>query len=519
VVLSAEPPRTLGGLLQALPSKESHIMDHMRDLCQKFIEKGLLEFTYVHHLLWEYVQEVKRLESSSRMEELITQLGDSTLKLMSTKPGARVCCVLVSAATAKDRKRMIKSLKGHVLESLNHDSAHLSVMRLVDVTDDTVNVQKSLLEEIRSVQPVLKYTAAGELIGTPLPPLISIAKHRCGRKLLLRLLAPNRRHLEPDEEGLFYEGVVTSKKLPAARRKEHITYIKNALLQVCTRYPHELVRCQSGEKVLEEVVATFYPAALLSAVARVYAGQEVEGMDTDDVEIEQANEAADGEDDDEEDEEEDDDEQPSRGKAPAAAGADEDDEGGQGLGDAVDDGADWTEELEEIGEDDEEEGEGESKSAAAKGKGAVAVPVWPIEEDPVAHRLLKKLIHIEAAVTARRGAGGSIPESELELDDALWEKDTAFPGFAATLLGHLVEQGSLEAWLTRNRPCLSLADMFKIPSETLHRALVDALLPYEGALTEAAAEQTGPKVLLGLLAQHKPAPKADKKTPKKKARA
>jgi hypothetical protein len=62
-------PQLLSELIARNPAKRDSILDHMRDLTQKLIEKGLLEFTYVHHLLWEYIQEVKM--QPARMDELI----------------------------------------------------------------------------------------------------------------------------------------------------------------------------------------------------------------------------------------------------------------------------------------------------------------------------------------------------------------------------------------------------------------------------------------------------------------
>ena len=198
-----------------LPGKEHSLVDHMRDLIQKFIDKGLMEFSFVHNLLWEYTQQiVKNMDvnvgvsenkgKKSRIDDLVSQLVESGPKLMSTKPGSKTMCLIISNAGVKERKRIMKTLKGHTLESLLHDSAFLSIMKIIDVTDDTVTVQKSLLEEIKSIQPDIKYTATGEIIGRPLPPLISIMKHRNGNKLLLRLLSPNKKCFEPgDETDLF----------------------------------------------------------------------------------------------------------------------------------------------------------------------------------------------------------------------------------------------------------------------------------------------------------------------------
>ena len=198
----------------------------------------MLDFTYVHQLLWEYTREV--YTTVVRMDELVKLLCELTPKLMTTKPGTKTACLLATYSGAKERKRMLKTLKGTALASLTHPSAHLLLMRLIDVTDDTVNIQKSLLEELRKTTPIEKYKASGELIGIPYPALITIAKDRFGKKFLLRLIAPSRQHLEPDEEEVFKVST-TSKKSDVAKRREHLTYMKSPLLSVCSRYVSDLV--------------------------------------------------------------------------------------------------------------------------------------------------------------------------------------------------------------------------------------------------------------------------------------
>lgn len=58
-ILLAEPPRNLAEVIAATPSKESAILDRQRDLVQRFVDKKLLAFTFVHNLLWEYTKEVR----------------------------------------------------------------------------------------------------------------------------------------------------------------------------------------------------------------------------------------------------------------------------------------------------------------------------------------------------------------------------------------------------------------------------------------------------------------------------
>jgi pumilio family protein 6 len=133
-ILVDEPPRNLKGLLgdEKCNGKQGPILDHMQGLVQKFIDKGLLEFRYVHELIYEYclalVDAVSAPVASRRANEascggdsagdkkscekrlldLATSLGDALPKLIATKNGARTACMLATFGGAKERKRMMK---------------------------------------------------------------------------------------------------------------------------------------------------------------------------------------------------------------------------------------------------------------------------------------------------------------------------------------------------------------------------------------------------------------------------
>ena len=126
-ILLAEPPRNLQELLsQSTFGKEGPILDHMEGLIQRFMDKGLLDFRYVHELVWEYCQALmailadasgngsgadageRQKRASKRLDELTGSLVDFSDRLMVSKPGARTLCHLASHGGAKERKRIIK---------------------------------------------------------------------------------------------------------------------------------------------------------------------------------------------------------------------------------------------------------------------------------------------------------------------------------------------------------------------------------------------------------------------------
>lgn len=540
-ILLPEPPKSLRALIEALPAKESSIMDHMRDLVQKLVNKSLLEFTYVHNLLWEYAREAA--SSAGRMEDLVAQLAESAPKLLSTKPGARVMCLVISHASAKDRKRILKTLKGHVLESLCHESAYLGIMRLVDVTDDTVNVQKSLFDELRNVVPEIKYTATGEVLGTPEPPLLAIAKHRTGHKLLLRLLSPSKRHLEPDDEDLFTAENANSKKAPELRRKEHLTFLKAPLVAICAKYAEELARSRAGSRVLEEVIFVLHPRVVVDALARVFAGMEQSSSaaaDEDDSAM-----FVDGDDEEDDEEEEDDDED----------GDEFDMDGEDEEGDEFDE--DEPEDEEEVAEDAEEHAQ-DMQAALKKGKGAGgATPAvieeaksLPIQEDPVAHGLLKRLLQFEAAVEQKHGivselsstsdssssssskkkvskksskpVGSEGRMAELQallaadahsgahkddpapsVEEALWAdaydcgaESEVCSSLGQYLIAYLKETDRLRAWAACNRPCFALVKLLQIPSA--QKVVAEALTELKSELSTSTQKHEGGKLLSGI---------------------
>ncbi len=504
-------------------------MDHTRDLVQKLVNKSLLEFTYVHNLIWEYTKEA--VSSASRMEDLVGQLVESAPKLLSTKPGAKVMCAVISHANAKDRKRILKTLKGHVLESLCHDSAYLGIMRLVDVTDDTVNVQKTLFDELRNVVPEIKYTATGEVIGTPEPPLVAIAKHRTGHKLLLRLLSPTKRHLEPDEEELFSQEVLSSKKAPELRRKEHLTFLKAPLVQLCAKYAEELMRSRFGSRVLEEVVLVLHPRAVIDAIARVFAGAESVAVDADETEYYDENdEEGEGDEYDEEGEDYDEEEEGDEGEE---GGNDDEEEEEEEEGNSDDD-ADMEEDELEVAADLKSALEGGKKKAVAP---AVVETLLSIQEDASAHALLKKLLQFEAALEKRDGVTSELfavdkktkkqrvsaladlqavlvesssskqkavesvgDDAPLSIDESLWQDAySSVDSDENSSLGHLLlgylrgNDEQLKEWLHCNRPCFALLKIFQIPS--LLKTAVEVLGEHSEDVTASAMLHEGGKLL------------------------
>ena len=133
---------SLSSFIADNPDKLESTLSHLQSLLQKGLDKSLTGFAYFHSLLLDYTS----IASPNDIRSFLTPaLSEHTLHLLSTRAGTSVVCQCVSYGTVKDRKKMIKCLKGYTRSSLLHRDAYLAILRMCDVLDDTVLVNKMLL--------------------------------------------------------------------------------------------------------------------------------------------------------------------------------------------------------------------------------------------------------------------------------------------------------------------------------------------------------------------------------------
>lgn len=169
--------RTLDDILKAHPEKKSTILTHLRSRLMPIINKAdmstLLNHTIVHLPLLKLFE----LSSPAENQETIEALKDNLVRIVHSREGAKVACMCIAYASPKTRKNIVKSMKGYALRIATEQHGHVVLLRLMDVMDDTVLINKTILAELK-------------------PELLKLAEDRFGRVVLLFLLAPtNKRYL------------------------------------------------------------------------------------------------------------------------------------------------------------------------------------------------------------------------------------------------------------------------------------------------------------------------------------
>jgi pumilio family protein 6 len=551
ILLTSECPSSLKSLIESLPNKRFSILDHMKDLIMKFSLKGLFSFQYVQSLIWEYCEELIRLEKEcdesllaknssssvvttsvvmpafdyenahkkllSYQTELINTIVDNLSPFIDqnngTKIGNKVVAYIINITSAKDRKKIIKNLKGKVLTSLLSSSSYLTIVKLISVTDDTINIQKTLLDDIKSLSIKLQYTPTGEIIpSSTFPSLYHIIQSKNGNKLLLYLLSYPKDYFNTDhydKEMIVHLRSKTSKKDDFLRKKEYLLYFYSALEYVMNHYLETFLRNKDACKVIEGMIYTFNSKELLENLARVLCHQEpiietpegmmIEAEEEEDVEKEEDDEevaGADGENGEEGAEEEG--EEEDNGEMEVD---DEDEEEfvAERLSDFVEEEDDDANAGEDFNEMLAEADEDLKKSSGKKNddddeEEAVVInetPSFPIEEDPTAHVLIKKILRFEAKLEENSSsftAGDmstalSLFNSQqlqdhshhqeddqemnsilLKIDRSLWKNDSSLMGSKLLELLSENDYEILRSWMTTNRCCYTLVELFRIPS-------------------------------------------------------
>ena len=282
---------SLAAFVEENPTKLDATLEHLQLLLQKGLDKSLTGFGYFHSLLLDYTSIAKPNDIRSF---LTPALAEHSLHLLSTRAGTKVVCECFAYATVKDRKKMIKCLKGYARSSLLHRDAYLAVLRMIDVMDDTVLLNKTLLAELHRNPDAEKDDAGDELDQEDQDsPILDLVRSDTGHKLFLLLLVPKSakstdnkskkslpkwmKYLDPYELAVLHrsptveengEPVPTSKKEDETRRSELLVYVRDLLTEVCTKHAGAIMKDKYGSKVLLEVCENCPGEDLFAAVVK-----------------------------------------------------------------------------------------------------------------------------------------------------------------------------------------------------------------------------------------------------------
>ena len=140
-------PASLHDLLAVVDApKRRSIIQYLAAAINSVIEKGLVDCQLAHRLIAEYLAASPASLVADAVESLS---GEALLHMLHTHHGATASCMVLAYGTAKDRKKAIKALKGHIPAALQDEWGHLPIVTALTVVDDTAMLRKFIVADIQ----------------------------------------------------------------------------------------------------------------------------------------------------------------------------------------------------------------------------------------------------------------------------------------------------------------------------------------------------------------------------------
>ncbi|KOX74489.1 Protein penguin [Melipona quadrifasciata] len=210
--------KTLSDVYITAKDMKAATLSAIKGNLMRILNKKFLNSILVHSVLLEFLNNC----SVEDRTEIITMLKSSLVELSQTKFGSKVAVLCIWHGTNKDRKIIIKSLKGNIKNISMSEHGYLILLALFDSVDDTVLIKKIIFPEIQD-------------------DLTDIALNDYGKHVILYLVARRNSHyFAPSIVKYLEQGDnnATSKKSSQVREKELLDSISDSLLQsVITNTP------------------------------------------------------------------------------------------------------------------------------------------------------------------------------------------------------------------------------------------------------------------------------------------
>eukprot|EP00940_MAST-03C_sp_MAST-3C-sp2_P002686 g2686.t1 len=255
-----EKRSSLACVLEDEPKKREDILRHLTNVVSKQAEKGLLSMSFVHDLLASLLENASDASMTAKL--VLPYVKEVAPTLCSTRKGVVALVQCIAYASAKDRKRIVKCFKDDLFKEsepglAQHPFAHLAIIKLLDVVDDTKLLVKHIVKSI-------------------LARLSTACFDPYARKMLLHILSPrNSKYFAPSDVLLIERRFVvvdgerksTSKKDANVRELELAKACREGLVEYCASEANAMLNDPLARDVLVETIARWTEADLVGAVA------------------------------------------------------------------------------------------------------------------------------------------------------------------------------------------------------------------------------------------------------------
>lgn len=220
------------------------MLAHLSEAVNKAVDKELLSVDIIHLLMQAYCERA----TEPQLKELADKCMAGAPYLLSSKPGAEAAIYLLGVANAKQRKAFLKDVKGKFTALATNAVDYLVMMRLAATVDDTVLLQKTMVQEW-------------------LTDLAEVAFDKYGQKVLSYMLRPDElKHFTPHERQMTAIPAPASLKAIDTRRQEIVRMIRAPVGKVLQEAPLKAASDMDVKNLLITYLTSHWDAEVLEAL-------------------------------------------------------------------------------------------------------------------------------------------------------------------------------------------------------------------------------------------------------------
>ena len=218
--------------------KRSIISKNLLGTINASVEKGSTGFQILHAAMKELV----KVADASQISEMIEILHEQFAELVHTPEGADVACTLISMASAKERKLILRSLKDHADKLITNEHGNMVFINILMVVDDTVLVYKTFGGAVKEA-------------------FVDFVTDKYGRRpLIYMFMGLNGKYFSPnikkDLERYVEMSSKTSKKDPVVRKQELLSKFTNIYLNAVGKGYATIIPNNFGSQFLSELLTS-----------------------------------------------------------------------------------------------------------------------------------------------------------------------------------------------------------------------------------------------------------------------
>lgn len=131
-------------IIAANPEKKNYLLENLNKVITAAVNKGSIGFEIVHAMMLEYIRNVD--PKSMARENFVDLIADDIVEMVHTKDGSQVASLTLAMSTAKERKRLLKSMRQFPTKLAKDEFGNIVMMAAFLTVDDTKLTHKAFHE-------------------------------------------------------------------------------------------------------------------------------------------------------------------------------------------------------------------------------------------------------------------------------------------------------------------------------------------------------------------------------------